>query len=199
MHRRCHSNRFSFRRFIIMAAAIGRICGARLLKSYGIAGPQVPDIGIHCTLSSYAHFYKISKCLASYQQRLKGRREFRGQPVYFAILVGLGEIPPCFTLWCGCAGSGVQEMCASVHQKLYEQVITYPTLCNKYIENLMETFHCRFVNCRLPLRAGPKTKNWWVRCKCCFVSVLHHIGIWNYKYDFGNFFIEFINWSCACA
>lgn len=31
----------SFRRFAIMAAAVGRICGARLLKTYGTAAPQV--------------------------------------------------------------------------------------------------------------------------------------------------------------
>ncbi|XP_075978803.1 cytochrome c1 [Anticarsia gemmatalis] len=31
----------SFRRFAIMAAAVGRICGARLLKNYGLVAPQV--------------------------------------------------------------------------------------------------------------------------------------------------------------
>lgn len=54
-----------------MAAAIGRICGARLLKSYGIAGPQVLDIAIYRTPSSYAHLYKFRKCLLSYRQQVK--------------------------------------------------------------------------------------------------------------------------------
>ncbi|XP_047993217.1 cytochrome c1-2, heme protein, mitochondrial [Leguminivora glycinivorella] len=38
----------SLRRFTIMAAAVGRICGARLLKSYGVLTPQV------CQLSTNA-------------------------------------------------------------------------------------------------------------------------------------------------
>uniref|UniRef100_A0A2A4JMJ7 Cytochrome c1, heme protein, mitochondrial n=1 Tax=Heliothis virescens TaxID=7102 RepID=A0A2A4JMJ7_HELVI len=48
MTRSCHSIQLSLRRFSIMAAAVGRICGARLLKNYGIVSPQV------CQLSTSA-------------------------------------------------------------------------------------------------------------------------------------------------
>ncbi|KAH9638551.1 hypothetical protein HF086_000952 [Spodoptera exigua] len=48
MTRSCQWNQLSLRRFSIMASAVGRICGARLLKNYGLVAPQV------CQLSTGA-------------------------------------------------------------------------------------------------------------------------------------------------